>query len=307
MRTEHIKYFLETCRLGSINKASENLCINHQHLGKILTDVENEIGIKLLNRNRVGVHLTNEGEKAVEIMRQIDLLYMQLLEVSSTKRMSTLKNLKCMSFAKMNNKNLANSMIQLQKRFSAISIEFLRAGNSEIIEAVSKDSTCVGNIFVSTMIKNLYTTLPENCIVYSTMDIEPVVLLHNKNPIFKKYKTISIKTILQYPMVIYTPYAIEDNHIYKMLRNFGNPNIKYQVDNVSSCMDILAESGAIGIAFKPISSQNGKELLFPKESEMVFIPIRERILAQTQWIINKDAIDNNIIKDYVDAAIEYEF
>lgn len=78
---KHLAYFIKVARLGSINKAAQLLYISQSHLGKILHDLEEALGVPLLNRSRQGVTLTPEGtaflEKATHILAEMDSLHLQ--------------------------------------------------------------------------------------------------------------------------------------------------------------------------------------------------------------------------------------
>ena len=60
---KHLECFIKVAQLGSINKAAQALFISQPHLGKIIHDLENEMGYLLLNRSNQGVTLTPEGEE----------------------------------------------------------------------------------------------------------------------------------------------------------------------------------------------------------------------------------------------------
>ena len=71
MDIDTIRYFIEIVNLGSINKAAQKLYMNHQNLGKKISNMEEELGIKLLQRTKLGVTLTEEGKYIYEKMLQI--------------------------------------------------------------------------------------------------------------------------------------------------------------------------------------------------------------------------------------------
>ena len=62
MTIAQIECFLETVRLGSITKAAESLFITQQGVSKQLQSIEKELGFSVLDRNRKGVELTEEGK-----------------------------------------------------------------------------------------------------------------------------------------------------------------------------------------------------------------------------------------------------
>lgn len=54
--------FLQVCEDGSIRKAAKSLYISPQGLGKALKNLEHDLGIKLFERGKGGVYLTEYGE-----------------------------------------------------------------------------------------------------------------------------------------------------------------------------------------------------------------------------------------------------
>ena len=48
MNIKHLEYFLTVAEMGSINKAAQAHFISQPHLGKIVHDLEEEMGVVLL-------------------------------------------------------------------------------------------------------------------------------------------------------------------------------------------------------------------------------------------------------------------
>lgn len=304
MKTEHIKYFLEVVRQGSINKASQTLHLNHQHLGKIITSIEDEVGGKLLIRNRVGILCNDVGERATDLMQQMDELYEELLKLYSDPQPTTnLRKVHCFVFARTNHTNQSDSILKLQKKFPELSIEFRETCHEETIEAVEKNKDFIGNI-LSFDIPDLTYSLPEECFVYSAMDVEPVVLMSRNNPLSSKYKDISFKTLCQYPIALYCPYDVSKHHFAQLLSHYHCGDVQYVISNLQSYEDILLHSNTISLALKPKNSFDGK-LLLP--DDYIYIPIREKISARSAWIINRESVNDAVICNYLNSILSYRF
>lgn len=61
MNVEHLRYFIEIGRAGSISKAAGRLFISPQGLNKVVTSIEAEVGAKLIERTHGGSKLTDDG------------------------------------------------------------------------------------------------------------------------------------------------------------------------------------------------------------------------------------------------------
>ena len=75
MTVEYIRYFIEVCRCGSIQKAAKKLFISSQGLGQGIRRLESSVGQSLFERTQTGVTLTEFGklfyEQACVVDREI--------------------------------------------------------------------------------------------------------------------------------------------------------------------------------------------------------------------------------------------
>ena len=84
MEIRILRYFLTVVREQSITKASKVLHITQPTLSRQLVQFENEIGVKLFDRSRRKIALTNEGillrRRAEEILQLVDKTETELME-----------------------------------------------------------------------------------------------------------------------------------------------------------------------------------------------------------------------------------
>lgn len=67
MRTRQMKYLLTISRAGSISKAAKDLGISSQALGEAVRSLEEEMGLKLLEKTYRGTALTEAGHAFAEV------------------------------------------------------------------------------------------------------------------------------------------------------------------------------------------------------------------------------------------------
>ena len=76
MNIQQIKYAVEIARLGSINRAADELYIGQPNLSRYIRELESELGISIFRRTNKGVVPTPEGETFLRygqhILNQID-------------------------------------------------------------------------------------------------------------------------------------------------------------------------------------------------------------------------------------------
>ena len=63
---------ITTARCGSLNKAAAELGYTQPSLWYIINNIENDLGVKLFDRTRRGVTLTEAGKRLVEEMERIE-------------------------------------------------------------------------------------------------------------------------------------------------------------------------------------------------------------------------------------------
>lgn len=78
MQLQHLKYFLQIAETGSMNKAAKELYVSQPSLSKAMSCLEEELSIKIFQRDNRGVSLTEEGKKLYmytkNILNQFDLI-----------------------------------------------------------------------------------------------------------------------------------------------------------------------------------------------------------------------------------------
>ena len=71
MRLEQLYYLVEVNNTRSISLAAENLFITQPALSIAISNLEKELGVKLLERTKSGVYPTAQGQIAIELAQDI--------------------------------------------------------------------------------------------------------------------------------------------------------------------------------------------------------------------------------------------
>ena len=71
MQIQQLTYFVAIAEQGSINKAAEKLFVTQPNLSKAISNLENELKVRIFNRTNKGVVLTDEGKKLYQYARTI--------------------------------------------------------------------------------------------------------------------------------------------------------------------------------------------------------------------------------------------
>lgn len=80
MTITQLEYFLEVVKCRSITEAANRVFITQPSMGRQITAIETELGVKLLNRTKQGVELTPAGEVFYSEIRRIMKEYKNAVE-----------------------------------------------------------------------------------------------------------------------------------------------------------------------------------------------------------------------------------
>jgi LysR family nitrogen assimilation transcriptional regulator len=76
MEIRQLRYFIAAAEAGNLRTASKNIHISHSALSMSIKNLEDDLGVMLLHKNRKGVQMTFAGEQfliaAHSLLRQID-------------------------------------------------------------------------------------------------------------------------------------------------------------------------------------------------------------------------------------------
>ena len=79
MNIDKIKYFVEISKEGSITAAAKKNNISQTALTQQMNELEKELGVKLLNRTKVGTTLTDKGKIFIEKAKRLLVDYNELI------------------------------------------------------------------------------------------------------------------------------------------------------------------------------------------------------------------------------------
>lgn len=76
MNLVHLKYAVEIAKIGSLNKAAENLYVGQPNLSRAIKELESSLGITIFERSAKGMVLTPDGKTfigyASKVLSQVD-------------------------------------------------------------------------------------------------------------------------------------------------------------------------------------------------------------------------------------------
>jgi DNA-binding transcriptional LysR family regulator len=239
MTLTQLAILIKVVELQSFSNAAEEFYITQPGVSHSISDLESELGIKLIQRDKNGIRPTETGDKVLKhaktIISSIDRIRQ---EVSASLGLKT-GQLKIGSFGGVSVNFLPGIMRLFKLRYPKIDLKIFEGTEGEIRDWILSRTIDIG-----------FITFP--CDMLETIPIisdDMVVVLPEVHPLATQ-KTISIRQLAEYPMLI----TWNSNCQILVKKAFKSstgklPPWKYKVSNIGTLLAMIREG--LGIAVIP--------------------------------------------------------
>ncbi|MGP7816514.1 LysR family transcriptional regulator [Niallia sp. 01092] len=283
MDIKQLTYFLGIVEEGNITKAAQKLHIAQPHLSKQLKLLEDEVGVKLVERSTRKVQTTDAGKMLQHRARQI----LELMDIT----MKELKDfneglqgtLSIGTIASAAGSLLPEQVYKYHQKYPGVTFHLRECHTIEILELLNKGIIEIGII-----------RTPFNADHYESILLpsEPMIAATRKNFFEEEQQHISLKSLIDKPLLIHRRY---EKMIVEACRQSGfEPTILGTIDDTKTIL-LWADKG-MGVAIVPkdwiglISSTNLK-----------YIEINEpALITGTAIIWKKNQYLSSVTKHFLD-------
>lgn len=284
MRTEQLQYFLEISKCKSMNLASEKLHISPQALSIAMKTLESELNMKLLDRTTTGVSLTENGEKLKNIAKQF-FHNLSELQTDNPSEKPDLNNFQLTVPYGFCETYLSNIMESLYIDFPSIEVNIKPLDYYEIIQSV----LCGQNQFAITY-KLFFNGEDFSNYIPPEVEFTPLVeskfyAMVPKNFPISNYKTISLKTLFEYPFIAYAP----AKHLFESVHHYYTdivPKI-FNAPTVSIELSMLKQGRGSSLGMYS-SSNDHSPIEYPLNVQK--IALREKLRAVLGYVTMRNTI-----------------
>ena len=277
MKIEHMRYVIEVSKWKSINKAASHLYINQQQLSRIIASVESKLETELFIRNTKGIFLTPQGETIVKKFEQIIDIYDHINE--QEEKTTDLITGRINIFSEINIwTSYARFYKDFAKAYPNIQCFIRNMATEEILQSLQQQES-------AGIISRLYDEdgpefqIPDEFEFHIMSKLPLVVYGANNNPYVKKYKSISMTTLSELPIINYKPYHNYPSLAERAAAKHCTLNIQYEVDNDRVFREMVAETDGLFLAIKKPS--------YIIDDTITEIPLRNKIFVEHGIIIRK--------------------
>jgi DNA-binding transcriptional LysR family regulator len=149
MELRHLRYFVAVADELNFRKAAETLSITRPALSKQIKDLENEIGVRLLERDTVSVSLTKSGEIFLHDARDLLKRAVKAVERASEAETGRLGKLRIGSIGVIATDFLPSALQVFHQRYPGVEVTFVELQPAEQLDALDSGAIDVAFAFGS--------------------------------------------------------------------------------------------------------------------------------------------------------------
>ena len=282
MRIEHLYFLIVIQQSSSLSEAAQKLHISVQALSRSISNMENELGYKILDRTYKGVSLTSKGRALVDISQRF-LTELSNLNKSDEDFPPILEGQYSLySISGEVNYFYLHLLTYLQKKFPNLDLQIEHHQIDSLIELLlSKQidfgmccDTKVSGVVVSDFPNELVFTPLLPCKLYALVPAHSSLAIYN---------SISIKSILSYPLLFQKTREKGSPHMLDLIHFFGEPKDIIIKSSISYLQQLVAAD--VGIYLQMILTNNPPQNL--NHENIKILPIRDDIKIMFGYLSRK--------------------
>lgn len=282
LRIEQFEYLAEISKNKSMNAASKELHLTPQALSISIKKLEEELNLTILDRTTMGVSLTEKGQALLLLVENFLSGLHELQELPLQKKVPICGPMNLSipyGFTETYLPNLLKTIYADYPNMEITATPYCYADIISQVEANLSDYGLTYKIYINGT--DLLQDIPDTLVFTPLYKAKFFCTIPESFPI-SKYKSISLKTMLDYPIIMYEP---ANYLMLKILKSAGTPARIINVPSLESTMELLQEG--LGLAFC-MYNMNDNHYAVNYGDKIRYISFKENISADFGYIVKKD-------------------
>ncbi|EKN66641.1 transcriptional regulator [Neobacillus bataviensis LMG 21833] len=235
MNIEQLKYIVEVAKTRSITTAAQNLHVTQSGISRAIASLEDELGIYLSKRTRLGAELTVDGKELISQAKEI-LLKLQEFEEKARNKQTELK---ISAIFGLCNTILLDAFKSFQEKQCHIKVDIEEDSTEGIIEGVKEGKTHAGLIHIyESMLKE------HDDLLFKILFDSKVYVLVNKHSPLASREYITPYDLSEHPIVIYNSVYVRA-FFQELSDKYASNKILFATNNTDIIEKTVAEGRAI--------------------------------------------------------------
>lgn len=295
MTFQQLKFVIEIVRCGSINKASANLFISQSNISNSVKELENELNIKIFERNNKGVALTDRGKEFISYIRP---LIEQMEKIEQFYSSEVTEPLLSFNISSQRYPFTVEAFLKYieSKNVSRYDLHIKETDMYQVIDDIYNNKSDIGIIFLSNMTeKFILNVLKSKNIEFNEIKrVRPHVFIRDTHPCASK-ESISVNELYDYPYVAFgqeNGISIDFSEEVALL-DFNYSKKVIYIHDRATAYNIIANTDAFSIGTGIIPKGFGDE-------RIITIPITDNTqVIKLGWIKLKSKHTTNEVLEFV--------
>jgi LysR family transcriptional regulator, carnitine catabolism transcriptional activator len=272
LRINHLKSFVAVARLGSFTRAAGLLHLSQPALTVQIQQLEEFLGVRLLDRNTRSVKLTPSGKRLAPAAQRMIKELEGFVATAKSLTAQDKGSVHIAAIASASAPILPTAVAQFNERYPGISVRITETSTERIINMVREESVDFGIASlaaVPTDIQKLFLFRDRLSAVFA-----PKLALGRKNP-------IGLKDLVHFPLILMEPETSNRRIIDRAFEELGySAKPAFEVNRTMTAL-ALAEAG-LGVAILSASLVRRK-----RQYRVQVRPIYHPILAREIYALQK--------------------
>lgn len=239
MRTEQLKYFIEVVRQGSFSLAAKHIHISQPTISQAISNLENELQVKLLNRSRSGIHLTPIGEsvylKAQSIINLMEDIYDEVKSQSDPIN----GRLRISAIPSICNTYLSDVLLAYKKKHPSVELEIREEGTNQILQEVLENKTDIG------IVSRHSNDIIDPKVEFKYLFAGTYMVYIGKNSSIPLQNPIPSNVVAKLPLLIFKGSYRQEEYVKRMLKT-EDLNVLISIGYTEAAKKIISEGIAVG-------------------------------------------------------------
>ena len=292
MRIQQLQYLEKIVESGSINEAAKALFLSQPSLSNAIKELEQEMDLQLLVRQKSGVSLTNEGREFMIYARQI-LDQVKLMEAKY--KQHTVRK-QAFSVSAQHYAFVVHAFVDLIKQVDAEEYQFtLRETETQnILKDVMSFKSSLGILYLNKFNRQVLTKLfKEKKLKFTPLfKAKPHVFVCRDNPLAQK-SSVKLRDLEDYPYLSYEQGQENSFYFAEEILSTLNRKMHIKVSDRATIFNLMVGLNGYTISSGIISSELN-------DDKIIAIPLEVDDMMTLGYLMPQQVEPSPITRQYLD-------
>ena len=301
MNIEQLEYIIEVTKTGSITNAANNLHVSQAAISKSINNLEQELGVQIFNRSRLGTNPTEDGKKVVK--KAIEIVE----KVKELKEDSNCSLPKHKDYIKISATSISylgippSALSTFKLKFPNVFLEFKERNYKNLLIEIENGESDLGLIIhIDDPMNEKYKA--NKHLAFEKIVVGKFVVCVSKDSKLANNAYLTIEDVLNEPFVLHGD-PIWKNFLNNYFDKEGKMKIAFTSYDNSSLLKAISEGMGIYLGLDFIQKYDPYRLA----GKIVAVPLIDfdKINVSLSWVFSKEKPLSNATKELL-KSIKHE-